>query len=276
MKTISLYFSPTGGGEKIAKAIQHAMDANDHDYQYFLNLTKQSLTDENGTIDENLPVIFTIPVYGGHLPKIARSRFDKVRSACGQPAILVAVYGNRAFENALVDLEQFVKERGFNPIAAAAFPCEHSYSTDDTPIAVGRPDVLVLKAAEEFGRLVREKILRKDFTTINAADLHDEPSPETSIKNFVSFVKKYQTEQASTPKVFIPEVDKDKCGECGNCRSVCPADAIGDDFLTDPALCIKCCACVKSCPEQARSLTSPFARPLSENFSARKFPCHLI
>ncbi|MBJ2189716.1 MAG: 4Fe-4S binding protein [Muribaculaceae bacterium] len=36
--------------------------------------------------------------------------------------------------------------------------------------------------------------------------------------------------------------------------------------------CIKCCACVKSCPEGARSLSSPFAPVLSANFSLRKSP----
>lgn len=276
MKTISLYFSPTGGGKKIAKAIQSAMDGTDNDYQYFLNLNKQSLTEENGTVYDDLPVIFTIPVYGGHMPKIVRSRLEQVRSEKGQAAILVAVYGNRAFENALVDLELFVRERGFNPIAAAAFPCEHSYSTDATPIAVGRPDSIDLQSAQEFGRMVRNKILQKDFSTINAAELHDELSPENSIKNFIAFVKSYQAEQSSAPKTIIPVVDHEKCVECGECQRLCPTYAIGDDQSTDPTLCIKCCACVKFCPEKARTLDSPFAKPLSENFSLRKSPCWIL
>ena len=113
MKSVSMCFSPTGGGEKIAKAIRRGMDGN---------------------LDEGMePYLFVIPVYGGHMPVPARECFEKVCVTDNRPAILAAVYGNRAFERALVDLEDFVCERGFCPIAAAAFVCEHSYSTADTP-----------------------------------------------------------------------------------------------------------------------------------------------
>ncbi len=86
MKSLSLYFSPTGGGEKIAKAIQNGIDQNDYDYQFSLNLNKRPVSAETGEI-ETLPVIFTIPVYGGHMPKVAMERLNTLRSECNQPAI---------------------------------------------------------------------------------------------------------------------------------------------------------------------------------------------
>ena len=276
MKSLSLYFSPTGGGEKIVRAIQNGMDGNDSDYLCSFNLNKHAVPSSVCTDDESFPVIFTIPVYGGHMPAVTRQRLDAVRSTNGRPAILVAVYGNRAFENALTDLEAFVRERGFSPIAVAAFPSEHSYSTADMPIAAGRPDVSDLKEADRFGRLIREKMLRNDFLPVDASVLKDEPSPEASIRNFVAFVKAYQTQQAAAPRVYIPELHSDQCAGCGACRLVCPTDAIREDFSTDASRCIKCCACVKNCPSDARTFHTPFAGPLSEYFSIRKSPVWVL
>ena len=252
MKSVSIYFSPTGGGEKIAKAIQHGMYEN---------------------LDEGIvPYIFVVPVYGGHMPAIAKERFSEVQAIDNRPAVLVVVYGNRAFEHALKDLETFVCDRGFNPIAAGAFVCEHSYSTAETPIAAGRPDTADLKVAEEFGHRIREKLLAGDLTPIQAGDLQDVPSPENSVRKFVTFVQAFRAQQAVAPQKTVPVLDKDLCTGCNTCVNVCPAGAILNDLSIDASRCINCCACVKSCPVQARSFQTPFAKPLSECFIQRKSP----
>ena len=256
MKSVSMCFSPTGGGEKIAEAIRRGMDENR----------------EEGMV----PCVFVIPVYGGHMPALARECFAHAHGTGRTPAVLVAVYGNRAFEHALTDLEAFVGERGFTPIAAAAFVCEHSYSTAETPIAAGRPDVEDLKAAEDFGRQVREKLLAGHLSPIHAADLQDEPSPEASLKKFVAFVQSFRAQQAIAPQKFVPALDKDLCTGCGTCIGTCPAGAIQEDLSIGATRCINCCACVKACPAHARSFRTPFARPLSECFSQRKSPRWLL
>ncbi len=49
----------------------------------------------------------------------------------------------------------------------------------------------------------------------------------------------------------IAEIERDKCSECGTCRSVCHFAAISEDFVVDPVACEGCGVCVDLCPEQA-------------------------
>ena len=84
-------------------------------------------------------------------------------------------------------------------------------------------------------------------------------------------------------RIFVSCVNKDKgaiarkacavaCIGCGKCVSLCPTGAIaaGDELHTDPHKCIRCCACVKGCPQHARSYDTPFSEMLSKYFSARR------
>ena len=53
------------------------------------------------------------------------------------------------------------------------------------------------------------------------------------------------------------------------------ADQAGDttaETQTDAEKCIKCCACVKSCTQQARVYDTPFAVLLSQCFTRQKDP----
>ncbi|MCK4882865.1 MAG: ATP-binding protein [Candidatus Omnitrophica bacterium] len=43
-------------------------------------------------------------------------------------------------------------------------------------------------------------------------------------------------------------IDKDLCGECGQCRDVCRFDAISEDYVVDPISCEGCCFCGFVCP----------------------------
>ena len=52
--------------------------------------------------------------------------------------------------------------------------------------------------------------------------------------------------------------------------------ARGDELHTDPARCIRCCACVKGCAFGARTFETPFAAVLSRNFARRKPPVTLM
>ena len=96
-----------------------------------------------------------------HVAPLAMERLQYIRGV-DTPTVLVVVYGNRAYEKALMELDAFAIPHGFKVIAGATFIGEHSYSTDKYPIAVGRPDESDLAFAAEFGKKIMEKIQTAD------------------------------------------------------------------------------------------------------------------
>jgi flavodoxin len=138
IKSTSLvYFSPTGTTKKIIEAI--ATGINSESIIPF-DLTNKA-SQANGFHEfKNEVVIIGVPVYSGRVPKEAVLRMQKL-SGNNTPCILVVVYGNRAYDDALLELRNLAIERGFKPIAAAAFIGEHSFSSKQFPIANDRPDI---------------------------------------------------------------------------------------------------------------------------------------
>ena len=80
-----------------------------------------------------------MPVYAGRVAPIALQRIRRLKGE-NAPVVLVSVYGNRDYEDALVELRDETTRLGFTPLAAGAFIGEHSYSRPGMPVAEGRPD----------------------------------------------------------------------------------------------------------------------------------------
>ena len=274
-KIVTFSFSPTGTSRKNMMAVVNGMKSIECEH-----------IDFTYDIPENIQIantkdlaIFSVPVYGGKVAPTALLRMEQVRGE-NTPAILIVTYGNRNFEQALTQLEGFVRERGFRPIAAAALVGEHSYSNTQYPIAVGRPDTKDLASAEEFGRHVVEK-LKLEVATWDIDVANEMPhlnTPEASLTAFRSFVQEYTRQQQENPVKVYPSAAPKVCSHCGVCVGLCPTQAItiGHEELTDTSRCIRCCACVKGCPSGSRTFISPFARPLFENFQMRREPLYLL
>ena len=273
----TVVFSPTGTSKKIAAAAARGIAAAAGNPSVETAPLKTiDLTHSAGqpaTLPADTVAVIAAPVYGGRVAPTAVKRLETLRGE-GTPAVVIAVYGNRAFEKAVAELAGLAARQGFIPVAAGAFVGEHSYSTPETPVAAGRPDAQDLARAEAFGAAVRRKLDAGDLAPVDAARLKDVRTPLLPMLRFIRFVLGYRRRQRKNPVVYLPAGDAGRCTCCGRCAAICPTQAIarGDEVHTDPARCIRCCACVKGCPVGARSFHTPFAAALARNFTRRKPP----
>ena len=226
-----VYYSPTGTGKRTVEAIRKGMDL---DYDV-IDLTPTDAEFKSHSLAKDELAIIAAPVYSGRIPAVAVNRIKKVKGD-GTPAVLVAVYGNRAFEDALIELKDITEELGFMAVARFAFIGQHSFDSD-SPIATGRPDGEdIISKAMDFGAKVMEKI--KDMGEI----------PDLEVPGN----RPYRKGGGGDPR--SPETDPDSCILCGMCARVCPTGCVEvtDIIETQKEKCTACTACVQNCPTGAR------------------------
>ena len=262
--TIKLvYFSPTKTTQKIVECIAQSIGV---DAVEQLDLTSpESKTMVFNEMKDEL-VIIGAPVYSGRIPIDVAKRLQRLKGN-NTPVVIVVVYGNREYEDALLELKDIAIELGFKPIAGGAFIGEHSFDNEITPIAKGRPDSEDLEKAEEFGRMIKKKTERMQ-------------TPDDLPQLQVTGNHPYK-ERGKLPKVS-PVTIESLCVKCKKCITVCPTAAItiDDVIITDSSACILCCACVKNCVSSARVMEDPQIRKIAErlnkNFHERKEPQFFI
>jgi ferredoxin len=240
MKTKSVklvYFSPTGTTKAVVQEIARGMNQSTVE---LLDITTPDARKQPLKTSEHELLVIGVPVYMGRVPALLTGWLHAIK-ARNTPAVCVVVYGNRTYEDALIELKDILTRCGCKPIAGAAFIGEHSFSTDEIPTAKDRPDASDLQHAASFGRRIQEKL----DAMASVEQISDVQIPGCH---------PYRGDSRLWTVDFI-EVG-DTCTQCGTCAERCPVGAIDPENskLIDTKKCITCCACIKHCPEHARTM----------------------
>jgi ferredoxin/flavodoxin len=241
-----IFFSPTGTTKTIVKNIAAGFGAH---HTEMIDITQRADRDEHLEVHADI-VILAAPVYYGRIPEEITSYFSSLK-ARQTPVVPVVVYGNREYDDALLELCDLAVEADFALLAGGVFVAEHSYSPL-YPIAKDRPDAKDLLKAAEFGMQIREKYDKVATTKTRSISgiPGNRPYIEPTNLNMIKEARKVVQ--------FTPETDDDSCTKCGGCVESCPTDAIAVDMShTDKWQCLLCFACVKCCPTGARKMTDP-------------------
>lgn len=228
MNLKQITFSPTGGTRKVAEAIASSICENNEIFE--LCNPESKLTDV--TLGEDDFALIAMPVYGGRIPALAIERMQARVKANGAKCAVVAVYGNRAYDDALLEMVKTCQEMGFRVIAAVGALAEHSIIRK---YGAGRPDAEDINELKSFGTKIKDAI--EQGTRID----------ESNVPGNFPYKK-----PMTGPN---PTADK-TCKGCGKCAAECPVGAISSDNLlkVNKDLCISCMRCVSICPSQSRSI----------------------
>jgi ferredoxin len=235
MKYAIFYFSPCGGTKTVADIISREL--GDAPMQ---ELTTPSM---NTVIDHDTLTFFCVPVYGGRIPKPMYDRMSIIKGD-NTPCVPVAVFGNRAVDDALLEMSDLAAKSGFVTVAGCEMVAPHSI---DTQFGAGRPDESDKAKLHAF----LEKL--KSAECFKPVQMPGDPE----------YAKK---KVASLP--LYPVASKE-CSGCGICEKYCPAGAIkGKHMRTVPTKCINCMRCVNMCSTESRKV--PAAMRLAAHLTLKK------
>lgn len=221
MKYVVFYFSPVGGTKTVADLITNQTGA------IIQELTTPSM---DVSLDADTLAFFCVPVYAGRIPK---PMYDRMKCVKGNntPCVPVAVYGNRAVDDALLEMSELAGKYGFRTVGGIEMIAPHSV---DQSIAYDRPDQ---SDREKLSDYIAKLMAMESFREVRMPG--DPNYAKRKMKDFPIY----------------PKASRKDCIGCGICYKYCPAEAIkAKRMKTIKRKCINCMRCINICSTQTRHI----------------------
>lgn len=239
----AVYFSATNTTKTVVSHVAQRTAEILHIPVHTIDFTLPNARKQITEFSQTELVIFGVPVYAGRIPNLLLPFVQTGFVGSDTPAVPIVLYGNRNYDDALIELRNVLESNRFHTIAAGAFIGEHSFSYK---LAAGRPDSADLALAHQLADHVAARISGTE-------SLPERPVP---VRGHMP-IRPYYTprDRAGKPVNILKVKPKTNgfCDKCGLCVTVCPMGSIdpeNPEFVV--GICIKCGACVKKCPKHAK------------------------
>lgn len=242
------YFSPTGSTKTVVHTIATRIAEQTGVPMKTFDFTLPAARNQIQAFSGKDLVILGTPVYAGRVPNLLLNYISSIKGhgAMGVPVVL---YGNRSFDDALIELRNIMEVDGFQTVAGGAFIGEHSFSKT---MAAGRPDESDLTIAKSFADQIVWKVSKLTSSEANKPvfvtgndPIHPYFRPTDKQGNFIDIRK-------------VKPLTSETCTDCKWCANHCPMGSIPYDNVRETSgICIKCNACVKGCPVDAKYFADP-------------------
>ena len=262
-KVCAMFFSGTGTTEKIVTAIGADIASFLGIELDIFNFTSPLERKEPKSFTQDDIVVIGTPTYAGRVPNVLLKYLDTLEGN-GALAVPVVLFGNRSYDDSLIELRNIMENDGFHTIAAGAFVGQHAFSNT---LAKGRPDSDDMKEAHTLALKAAEKIKSGVYETPVKVKGNDPVGPYYTPLgidgNPVSILK-------------VRPLTNERCHDCGICALLCPMGSINPANPREyigKGICIKCGACVKKCLVGAKYYADEgflsHKEALEKNFSRR-------